>query len=149
MLGDASWRVVWPPERSRAFPGGNDASVVVDVEGGGVPHTLFLGDLSASPQHAIAASRVLDGPYDVVKVAHHGSADQAPELYDSADPAVALVTVGLGNDYGHPRAETLDLVAGTGAVVVRTDLDGIVALWSDGTGVRVWREHDGRVGGPG
>ena len=147
VLGDASWRVVWPRERSVAFPGGNDASVVWDIEGGGVPHTLFLGDLSASPQRAIAASRTLVGPYDVVKVAHHGSADQAPELYEAADAAVALISVGLGNDYGHPRAETLDLVTGLGAVVVRTDRDGMVALWRDGAGVRVW--HDGRVGGPG
>ena len=40
------------------------------------------------------ASGALEPPYDVVKVAHHGSADQDAELYVAAQPAVALFTVG-------------------------------------------------------
>nr|BFF11236.1 hypothetical protein GCM10025699_25390 [Microbacterium flavescens] len=34
-LADASWRVVWPPPAGRAFPAGNDASVVIDIRGEG------------------------------------------------------------------------------------------------------------------
>ncbi|SFS05582.1 competence protein ComEC [Microbacterium sp. cf046] len=146
-LGDATWRVLWPPLESRAFPSGNDASVVVDVRGGGVPVSLFLGDMSASPQTALGASGALRPPYDVVKVAHHGSADQDAGLYELADPAVALVTVGAGNTYGHPRQETLDMLSELGATVVRTDAEGIVALWLEDSGLRVWREHE-RVGAP-
>ncbi|TDN92814.1 ComEC/Rec2 family competence protein [Microbacterium sp. BK668] len=141
-LGAAQWRIRWPPAGSRAFPGGNDASVVVDIAGGGVPHALFLGDLSASPQRGLAASGTLRPPYEVVKVAHHGSADQAPELYERIDPAVALVTVGSDNGYGHPRRETLDLLADLGAVLARTDDQGMLALWHESSGaVAVWRER--------
>ncbi len=149
MLGGAQWNVLWPPARSRAFPEGNDASIVLDVRGGGVPASLFLGDLSASPQAALVASGRLAPPYDIVKVAHHGSADQDPLLYEYAEPAVALVTVGVGNTYGHPRAEVLDLLDDIGVRVARTDEQGLIALWRDGSDLLVWREHAGEVGGAG
>ena len=148
-LGDASYRVLWPRAGSRAYPPGNDACVILDIRGGGVPASLFLGDLSASPQRAIEASGLLDPPYDVVKVAHHGSADQEPRLYRLAAPSVALVTVGLGNDYDHPRQETLDILEEVGAVVARTDRDGVLAVWQTPDGVGVWRERSAEVGPPG
>lgn len=142
-LGDADWRVVWPRAESRAFPDGNDASVVLDVRDGGIPATLLLGDLSASPQRALTASGLLAPPYAIVKVAHHGSADQDAGLYAAAAPALALITVGSDNDYGHPRAPTLDLLAQLGVRTTRTDRDGAIALWREGDAVAVWRERGG------
>lgn len=145
-LGGARWRVIWPRANSPAFPPGNDCSVVVDVRGGGIPPILLLGDLSAAPQRAIAASGALEPPYAIVKVAHHGSADQDAALYEAASPAVALITVGLGNDYGHPRAETLATLAGLHARMFRTDLEGIIAVSSVEGAMQLWREHDSAVG---
>ncbi|WP_019179034.1 ComEC/Rec2 family competence protein [Microbacterium yannicii] len=142
-LGDARWRALWPQAQSRAFPPGNDASVVIDVRGGGIPPTLLLGDLSASPQRAIEASGALDPPYAVVKVAHHGSADQHAGLYTEAAPALALVTVGAENDYGHPRDEILEVLEAAGARIARTDRDGVVAVSTGETGLSVWRERGG------
>ncbi|MFD4957447.1 ComEC/Rec2 family competence protein [Microbacterium sp. NPDC058389] len=142
-LGEATWRVLWPRPASRAFAVGNDSSVVLDVRGGSIPPILLLGDLAASPQQALTASGALDPPYAVVKVAHHGSADQDAALYAAITPAVALITVGTGNDYGHPRDETLAVLDRVGAVVARTDRDGIVALWTGRSGVAVWRERGG------
>ena len=101
-LGLSTWRVLWPRADTRAYQPGNDLSVVLDVRGGGMPTSLFLGDLSASPLAALAASGDPGPPYDLVKVAHHGSADQDGRLYELADPAIALVTVGAENTYGHP-----------------------------------------------
>jgi competence protein ComEC len=151
-LGTASWRVLWPPSESRAFPSGNDASVVIevtDVSGGGVPRSVFLGDLSATPQAALAASGALRPPYDLVKVAHHGSADQDVGLYESIGPAVGLITVGTDNTFGHPRAEILDALTSRGVTIARTDRDGLVALWRDGGAIRLWRERGGEVGAAG
>lgn len=142
-LGGARWRVLWPTGEGAAFPPGNDASVVLDVRGGGIPPALLLGDLSASPQSAILAAGVLDPPYDVVKVAHHGSADQDAALYRAAAPGVALVTVGAENGYGHPRREILDILQGVGARVARTDAEGLLAVWASSDGLRVWRERGG------
>jgi competence protein ComEC len=148
-LGAARWRVLWPVERSHAFPSGNDASVVVDMRGGAVPVSLFLGDLSASAQSALVAQRTLEPPYTLVKVAHHGSADQDPDLYRIAQPAIAVFTVGAGNDYGHPRAETVAILDALGARIARTDVSGVVSLVPAGDELVVWRERGGDVAAPG
>ncbi len=140
-LGDARWRVLWPRADSRAYEPGNDAGIVLELAGGGLPSILLLADLSASAQRSLLHSGALASGYDVVKVAHHGSADQAPELYDAVGAAVALLSVGVGNDYGHPRADTLRLLDERGAAVARTDLSGAVALWTEPSGVVVWRER--------
>jgi competence protein ComEC len=137
-LGSATWEVLWPPAATIAYEG-NDASVVVAFSGGGVPPIVLLGDLSAGPQASLATG--LMSAYTVVKVAHHGSADQSADLYRRIDASVALVTVGE-NTYGHPRREILDLLSGDGAHVIRTDRTGAAALWLDGGSLRVWRERD-------
>ncbi|WP_457098548.1 ComEC/Rec2 family competence protein [Microbacterium sp. P5_E9] len=147
-LGGAAWRVIWPVGESRGFPGGNDAGVVVEFTGGGVPASVFLADLSAAPQRAIVAG-ALARQVDVVKVAHHGSADQDPELYRLLSPTVALISVGADNDYGHPRPETIAFLEAAGVAIARTDQFGIVALWSTPDGVAVWRERAGDVRGAG
>ena len=98
-----------------------------------------------------------------MKVAHHGSADQDPELYRVLRGAVAIISVGEGNDYGHPRAPTLAFLMALGARIHRTDHEGMVMVSSADSAVRVWQERappaadpspttsprGGRVGGAG
>lgn len=139
-LGECRWRALWPKPRDPVYPSGNDASVVIDVTGCRVPDAIFLGDLSAQPQRSLLASHAIDRTYSVVKVAHHGSADQDHSLYEGLDAAVALVTVGE-NTYGHPRDEILDLLREEHAIIARTDRSGDVALWGDGDGIRLWRSR--------
>ncbi|WP_322408986.1 ComEC/Rec2 family competence protein [Microbacterium invictum] len=153
-LGDAVWRTLWPRPDSPAFPPGNDASVVIDLVGPDLPRVVLLGDLSAAPQRALIADDVLSDAYDVVKIAHHGSADQHLPLYDGIDPAAALITVGRGNAFGHPRSEILSALAAIGTAVARTDEDGLIALWLDHGRLRIFRddrrdESHGTVGGGG
>ena len=141
-LGGATWTVLWPRADDPAFPTGNEASVVLDFRGGGVPASLYLGDMDAASQRALRASHVLRPPYAVVKVAHHGSADQDPEFYRSLGAAVALISVGLDNDYGHPRAETLAFLQADGMTIGRTDQSGVVAVSVGGDGgLDIWRER--------
>ncbi|WP_404447408.1 ComEC/Rec2 family competence protein [Microbacterium marinum] len=140
VLGECRWRALWPKPRDPVYPSGNDASVVIDVTGCRVPDAIFLGDLSAPSQRSLIASRTIDRTYSVVKVAHHGSADQDHSLYRQLDAAVALVTVGE-NTYGHPRDEILDLLREEQAIVARTDSSGDIALWRDGEGIRLWRSR--------
>ncbi|MFE1645168.1 ComEC/Rec2 family competence protein [Microbacterium sp. P01] len=148
MLGEARWRVLWPRPQNTAFPPGNDAGVIVDVRGGRVPTSVYLGDLGASAQRALLASDVLAPPYEVVKVAHHGSADQEPALYAEIEASVALVSVGADNSYGHPRAETLAFLEQGRMTVARTDLSGLLAVWPTPDGVTLWRERSPPVSGP-
>jgi Predicted hydrolase (metallo-beta-lactamase superfamily) len=137
-LGDARWRALWPRAHT---PPGNDASVVLEIQGGGVPAALFLGDLSETAQQGMAAGAVLPTRYDVVKVAHHGSADQDAGLYEQIHPSIALFTVGE-NTYGHPRAEIIELLAGLGARIARTDIHGLITLSPDTGGLRLWHARD-------
>lgn len=136
-----TWKVLWPRPRAAAFASGNDGSVVVELSGAGVPRTLLLGDLSGAAQRALVRSGALSGAYDAVKVAHHGSADQEPDLYRSLGPSVALIGVGTDNLFGHPRSEILEVLEEASAVVVRSDLDGLSLVWTDAGIVRVWRER--------
>lgn len=141
VLGGSTWRVLWPRRPSAALQPGNDTSVVLSFEGGGVPRSLFLGDLSASPQQMLLSSGAFHGPYDVVKVAHHGSADQEARLYEAVGAAVGLISVGEGNDYGHPRREALAMLGA--ARVLRTDESGRILLGVGEGGLQVWTERSG------
>jgi competence protein ComEC len=80
---------------------------------------------------------------EVLKVAHHGSADPGLErLLQAVRPRIALISVGKGNDYGHPTPSTLaTLDARTGLAVYRTDLEGAVAVESDGHRIEVHAER--------
>jgi competence protein ComEC len=146
-LGRSDWRVLWPQRESAAFPSGNDASVVVEFDGGGVPRSLFLGDLSAAPQRMLLRTARLTGGYAVVKVAHHGSADQEPTLYDALQPTIAIFSAGVDNDYGHPRQEALDMLSAAGAHAVRTDQQGRILIGLREGELQVWTESS--VGAPG
>ena len=64
----------------------------------------------------------------MLKVAHHGSASQDPDLVRSTGAALALVSVGADNDYGHPAPSLLALLADARMRVMRTDRAGDVAV---------------------
>ena len=69
---------------------------------------------------------------DVLKVAHHGSARQDPDLVRATGARLAVISVGVDNDYGHPAPSLMALLRDAGARVARTDRDGDVAVVVDG-----------------
>ncbi|WP_328669011.1 ComEC/Rec2 family competence protein [Streptomyces sp. NBC_00328] len=139
--GDLDWRVLWPPPDPFPPPDGpNDASVTLLVRSAGL-RLLLLGDLEPPAQRALArspAAAELAG-VDVLKVAHHGSAYQDPELIRRVAPRLALVSVGGDNPYGHPAPSTVAALRARGAVVLRTDEDGDLAVTGEGEGLGVAR----------
>jgi len=144
-LGRLDWRLLWPSDGNPREPG-NPSSVTVLFERGAECDAtcvtgLDLGDLPGAEQTIVRLAGGL-AAIDVVKVSHHGSRDQDPELYRRVRAPVALIGVGADNEYGHPTPETLDLLAGVGSTVARSDLNGIVLVWRTLTGeLRVWRER--------
>ncbi|MFJ9832472.1 ComEC/Rec2 family competence protein [Streptomyces sp. NPDC101169] len=148
--GALSWRVLWPPappapgQPPAPEPDGpNDASVVLLVRSGGL-RLLLLGDLEPPAQQALLRSPAAAGlaRVDVLKVAHHGSAYQDPDLIRLAAPRVALISTGADNPYGHPAPVTVAALRAGGAMVLRTDRDGALAVGGGGTEreVRVTRD---------
>jgi competence protein ComEC len=80
---------------------------------------------------------------DVLKVAHHGSRTSSTELFlDAVRPTFALISAGFENSYGHPNRDVLGRLAQRGAAVLRTDLDGLVTIRSDGRRLHV-ETHNG------
>jgi competence protein ComEC len=153
--GPLSWEVVWPPPTPGpgAVPGAptappptppvttegpNDASVTLLVRTAGL-RLLLLGDLEPPAQQELARSPVaaeLAG-VDVLKVAHHGSAHQDPGLIRRVAPRLALISCGEDNTYGHPAPATVAALRAGGAMVLRTDRDGTLAVTGTGEALRV------------
>ncbi|NUU05306.1 MBL fold metallo-hydrolase [Leifsonia sp. C5G2] len=142
-LGRLRWRLLWPPEPTPAgMPDddvGNCGSLTLEVEGRGV-RALFLGDLDETAQDALLATRTVHR-VDVVKVGHHGSADQSPALYAALSAQVGLVSVGERNGYGHPTRSALRMLSQAGTAVARTDQQGLLLVSPGEHGVSVWSER--------
>jgi len=133
-IGPLRWQVLGPvrleyPD-SESVP--NDASVVMLVEVRGA-RLLLMGD-EERPSQADLRRTTTDLRADVLKVAHHGSSKQDEELIDALGARLAVISVGVDNDYGHPAPSTLRLLERAGLQVRRTDLDGDVAVVVDGHG---------------
>ncbi len=123
----------------------NNASLVVLVESRGFS-ALLTGDAEA-PVEAILAGRGHLAPVTLLKVAHHGSeSGTTPAFLGAIRPRLALISNGVGNDYGHPHQVTLDHLAQvSGMRVLRTDLVGSVEVVSDGAHLTV-SGATGRIG---
>lgn len=154
VLGELRWEVIWPPAHLGSVEPGNPASVTLEFLpagpcASGCLSSLFLGDLPESSQSRIAATVPLP-VLDVVKVSHHGSADQSARLYDAIRATVGVIGVGADNTYGHPTQKLLEILESTGTFAARTDRYGLILLSpgeTPGT-VSVWTEKnvDGAAG---
>ncbi|RLV56606.1 MBL fold metallo-hydrolase [Aeromicrobium phragmitis] len=133
-LGDVTLETLWPALSDDVAPAErNDVSLLQRVTVHGV-RVLFTGDLGEEAQRR--AMRTTDITADVLKVAHHGSADQSAEFVARTGARVATVSAGADNDYGHPTATALRLLRDHGIRWWRTDLHGDVAVVRDGDDLR-------------
>ena len=105
----------------------NENSIVLMLRSGTF-RTLFMGDAGAGSE-----ARLLrfgdDLRADVLKVGHHGSAYASSAAFIAAvHPALALISVGRHNTFGHPAPSTLATLQRDGARVARTDRCGAVLV---------------------
>ena len=132
-LGLIEWRVLSPEPGAAGTEDSNDASLVMLWQSAEF-NLLTLADLGEKGQMRVAASsdgwlgQGLNAVPMVLKVSHHGSADQFPELIEALGVDLALISVGAQNSYGHPTARTLNLLEKTGAKTFRTDKDGNLSV---------------------
>ena len=118
---DVQIDVLWPQAgHTRLGIDANDRSLVTLIHLGTL-RILNMGDESSRYEHYAAVA------CDVLKVAHHGSADSTTEAFLSiADPGLAMVTCKSGAAL--PAEETLTRLAQQGARVLRTDETGEIIL---------------------
>lgn len=139
-LGEFVWRIIAPSKEATEAKDSNDASVVM-IFSGNEYDLLLLGDLGEAGQQRIksTATGILSSSEKplILKVSHHGSNDQSAVLHESLRPELSIISVGKQNGYGHPGRQLLDLLESSGSQVLRTDLQGSLAI-SVSSGAIIW-----------
>jgi competence protein ComEC len=130
------FEVLWPPADLDPETDLNDTSLVVRVTYGQTS-ILLMGDSEGPVHEALVEEESLAA--DVLKVPHHGSKTTPAWLFAEVNPAVAVISVGSGNIYGHPHPDTLEALGS--APIFRTDLDGRIVIRSDGSEISVSTER--------
>lgn len=109
----------------------NNNSIVLQVTAGETKF-LFTGDAEEAAERDILQAGY-DLQSDVLKVGHHGSSTSTSEDFlQAVSPKYAVISVGMGNSYGHPEKETLEKLENIGAEIYRTDLQGTIVCSTDG-----------------
>lgn len=124
-------KVLWPlnsPETSAVGSAVgsviNNSSVVLEIVGPDFS-LLAAGDVEPAAQIEILP---LLRHVDIYKVSHHGSAHQVQEFMERLSPDLSIISVGEGNPYGHPAAQTLATLDRLRSRIYRTDKNGAVAI---------------------
>lgn len=90
---------------------------------------LITGDLSKMAEYRVLARHALPD-IELLVAGHHGAKTSTSEaLLEITQPETVLLSVGEGNRYGHPAAETLETIEKYGAEVYRTDVQGSLTVW--------------------
>jgi len=120
------------PDRPTSNWKTNAASVIGRLQIG-ERSMLFTGDAPSSVENFLVAADAKHMDVDILKVAHHGSKTSTSEsLLRAATPALALVSAGTGNRYGHPAPEVTSRISRFGASIISTQTAGTYSLATDG-----------------
>ena len=146
-IAGIKFEILWPENVTKNFesmPGDgsqiNNSSIAMLVTT--ADWSLFTaGDLEPPTQHEILRSV---RKVDIYKVCHHGSKYQDQELMKVLSAQIAVISVGAKNSYGHPAPETIASLTRLGTQVVRTDIDGAVAITAKAHHLRV-RKSKGTI----
>jgi competence protein ComEC len=120
----------------------NLASTVALVRYGMV-RFLLVGDAEQPEEDWLLAHHRSELRADVLKVGHHGSSTSSSDTFLAAvHPALAVISVGAENKYGHPGADVIRALAKIGAEVLRTDEVGTVIIRTDGAHIEIEAKAD-------
>lgn len=124
ILGGAIVTVVGP--QSTGYSDANDYSLVVKVNYGG-NSMILMGDAESTSETELMNYGSIES--DVLKIGHHGSSTSSSrDFIKAVNPRFAVVSVGAGNSYGHPAAETVERFFNYHIPLYRTDTNGTVTV---------------------
>lgn len=133
-----SFRILWP-EANYSGKDDNARSCVLLVDNGS--HRLLIpADLGGREEAQLAASGLPQT--DIIIAGHHGGkGSSSAALIEAIQPQYAVFSVGYRNQFGHPRADTLERYRAAGTINLRTDQSGAVIFdVGERIDVSVWRE---------
>lgn len=129
-LGSASIEILGPSSYDNASENNNCISLRIDYAGF---RFLLCGDLEAEGEENLVNSNA-DLSCDLYVVNHHGSSSSSTfRFLNEVLPNYAFLSCGEDNPYGHPSAETIERLQSMGCELYRTDKQGTVAAYSDGS----------------
>lgn len=133
--GNTSFKVLSPSHTD--YDNLNDYSIVTRLKVGDTAF-LFQGDAETPVEEEILDSGA-DVSCDVIKLGHHGSSTSSSRAYlEAANPSAAVISCGVGNEYGHPHRETMDLLEKLSITPYRTDTQKTLLAETDGKTI-VWQ----------
>ena len=131
-LGSATFTVIAPND---TYEDANNSSMALILDYGDSSF-LFSGDCEEEAEQDMLANG-LNLDVDVYQVGHHGSKSSSTEEFlDAMSPEYAVISCEEGNSYGHPHAKTLNNLRARGIRVFRTDEQGSIIAYSDGTKIK-------------
>ena len=98
---------------------------------------LLTGDMEKPMEmQALATGESLQA--DILKVGHHGSNTSSIEPFlEAVSPRFALISDGFENSFRHPNPKVLERLAKHRATILRTDLQGLTTIRTDGSKISV------------
>jgi competence protein ComEC len=113
--------------------GANNNSIVLRIAYGRRA-VMLMGDAEAPEEAKILAKHPRGLRADLLKVGHHGSrTSSTPALLRAVRPALASISSGVRNRYGHPHGVTLEKLAAAHIRALRLDRVGSVTFETDGS----------------
>ncbi|WP_315115938.1 ComEC/Rec2 family competence protein [uncultured Clostridium sp.] len=132
-LGDAEVLLLAP--NSSTYENTNNYSIALKVTYGDNSF-LFTGDAETLAEKEIIKNG-FDIKADVIKLGHHGSKTSSSAAFlKEVNPEYGVITLGKGNDYGHPHKEVMDRVEKMGIKIYRVDEAGDIIATSDGKNIK-------------
>ena len=104
---------------------------------------LITGDMEEEVENILLASKKsLEST--VLKVAHHGSKTSSSKGFLSkVNPRIAVISCGMGNDFGHPHKNTLKALENLNSKILRTDINGNIIIKTNNDKLMISTEHEG------
>ncbi len=131
-MGDVEIQILGPCSQDEDL---NNMSVVAKITYGDASF-LITGDCSFDEEDDIMDNYYNYLDCDVLKVGHHGSAGStSADWLEAIEPEIAVISVGKGNSYGHPKKKVLSLLEDFDCTVYRTDKNGSIVFETDGESI--------------
>lgn len=131
-LGDATFTIIAPVKEYGDETNNWSIGIVLQY---GENRFLFTGDAAKQAEDDMIDAGE-DISADVYKASHHGSkTGSSEEFLDKVNPTYAVISCSEGNKYGHPSAQTLNNFRSRGIKTFRTDNQGTIVAYSDGSNI--------------
>ncbi|MEW5692897.1 MAG: ComEC/Rec2 family competence protein [Candidatus Hydrogenedentota bacterium] len=120
--------------------GNNNSSIVLRIAFGKIS-CLFPGDAEYEIEKELLTKYGDQLKSQILKVGHHGSKSSSSlSFIRTVRPEIALISVGVNNNYGHPDEQVLYRLKNIKSKIYRTDIDGTVVIKINGEKYNVTTE---------